>query len=132
MSPPERAQGCGTVAQQGSGATGYVYDRERPYPLRRSVFLVNLAPVPRSPLSLKGRVARALLILAAAFGQDVGGGRILVRQKLKQNDLAAMAGIARENVSRILNDWASRSLVTRIAGYYCLENKAAIEQEAEL
>jgi CRP/FNR family transcriptional regulator, cyclic AMP receptor protein len=37
-----------------------------------------------------------------------------------------------ENVSRILNDWASRSLVTRIAGYYCLENKAAIEHEAEL
>ena len=31
------------------------------------------------PLSLKGRVARALLILAAAFGQDVGGGRILAR-----------------------------------------------------
>ena len=56
-------------------------------------------------LSLKGRVAQALLSLAEAFGNDVGAGRILVRQKVTQSDLAAMAGIARENVSRILNDW---------------------------
>jgi CRP/FNR family transcriptional regulator, cyclic AMP receptor protein len=99
--------------------------------LARRLRDTNGALAATSFLSLRGRVARSLLVLAAAFGQDVGGGRILVRQKLKQNDLAAMAGIARENVSRILNDWASRSLVTRIAGYYCLENKAAIEHEAE-
>jgi len=42
---------------------------------------------------------------------------------------AAMAGIARENVSRILNDWMRAKLVSRLAGYYCLENKAAIERE---
>ena len=60
-------------------------------------------------LSLKGRVAQALLSLAEAFGNDVGSGRILVRQKVTQSDLAAMAGIARENVSRILNDWMRRS-----------------------
>ena len=42
-----------------------------------------------------------------------------------------MAGIARENVSRTLNDWANRSLVSRLAGYYCLENKAALNREAE-
>ncbi|HEX2511328.1 MAG TPA: helix-turn-helix domain-containing protein [Xanthobacteraceae bacterium] len=100
--------------------------------LARRLRDTNGALAATSFLSLRGRVARSLLVLAAAFGQDVGGGRILVRQKLKQNDLAAMAGLARENVSRILNDWASRSLVTRIAGYYCLENKAAIEHEAEL
>ncbi len=33
-------------------------------------------------LPLKGRVARALLDLSEAFGQDVGGGRILIRQKI--------------------------------------------------
>ena len=42
-----------------------------------------------------------------------------------------MAGIARENVSRAVNDWANRSLVSRLAGYYCLENKAALNREAE-
>ena len=66
------------------------------------------------------------------FGQDVGGGRILVRQKITQSDLAAMAGIARENVSRILKEWSRQSHVSRLAGYYCLENKAALEREAEL
>ena len=36
---------------------------------------------------MQGRVARSLLSLAAGFGQDVGGGRILVRQKItRQND----------------------------------------------
>jgi CRP-like cAMP-binding protein len=82
-------------------------------------------------LSVKGRVARALLNLAEAFGRDIGQGRILIRQKVSQSDLAAMAGIARENVSRVLNDWVHRSLVSRLAGYYCLENKTALDHEAE-
>ena len=81
-------------------------------------------------LSLKGRVAQALLSLAEAFGNDVGAGRILIRQKVTQSDLAAMAGIARENVSRILNDWMRRKLVSRLAGYYCLENRAALERRS--
>jgi CRP/FNR family transcriptional regulator, cyclic AMP receptor protein len=82
-------------------------------------------------LSVKGRVARALLSLADAFGRDLGQGRILIRQKVSQSDLAAMAGIARENVSRVLNDWVHRSLVSRLAGYYCLENIAALKRELE-
>ena len=100
--------------------------------LARRLRETNGALAATSFLSLKGRVARAMLSLAEAFGQDVGGGRILVRQKITQSDLAAMAGIARENVSRILKDWGSRSLVTRLAGYYCLENRSAIEREAEI
>jgi CRP-like cAMP-binding protein len=83
-------------------------------------------------LPLRGRVACTLLELAQDFGQDVGSGRIVIRQKIGQSDLAAMAGIARENVSRILNDWKRRKLVSRLSGYYCLENKAQLEHEAEL
>src|ERR1044072_3015580 len=83
-------------------------------------------------LSLKGRVAQALLSLAEAFGNDVGSGRILIRQKVTQSDLAAMAGIARENVSRILNEWMRNKLLSRLAGYYCLENRSALEREAEM
>jgi CRP/FNR family cyclic AMP-dependent transcriptional regulator len=82
-------------------------------------------------LSVKGRLARALLSLAEAFGRDIGQGRILIRQKVSQSDLAAMAGIARENVSRVLNDWTSRSLVRRLAGYYCLDDRAALQRETE-
>jgi CRP/FNR family transcriptional regulator, cyclic AMP receptor protein len=83
-------------------------------------------------LPVKGRVARALLDLAKAFGKEVDGGRIVIRQKLSQSDVAAMAGIARENVSRILNEWMRLKLVTRLSGYYCLENKAKLEKELKL
>jgi CRP-like cAMP-binding protein len=83
-------------------------------------------------LPLKGRVARALLDLSEAFGQDVGQGRILIRQKVSQSEVAAMAGIARENVSRILNDWIRDKLVSRLSGYYCLENKKKLERESAI
>ena len=83
-------------------------------------------------LPLKGRVARALLDLSEAFGKDVGGGRILINQKISQSDVAAMAGIARENVSRILNEWVRDKLVCRLSGYYCLEDKARLERETAI
>jgi CRP/FNR family transcriptional regulator, cyclic AMP receptor protein len=83
-------------------------------------------------LPLKGRVASTLLELAEHFGHDVGSGRVVIRQKIGQSDIAAMAGIARENVSRILNDWKRRKLISRLSGYYCLENKAQLQHEAEL
>jgi CRP/FNR family cyclic AMP-dependent transcriptional regulator len=92
----------------------------------------NLVVVAASFLTLKGRVARALITLADAFGHDVGGGRVVIRQKVSQGDLAAMTGIARENVSRILNDWKRVKIVSRVASYYCLEQPAALEREAEL
>ena len=80
-------------------------------------------------LPLQGRAARALLSLVEAFGKDVGSGRVLIQQKVSQSDLAAMAGIARENVSRILQDWMRRSLVSRLSGYYCVEDRKALERE---
>ncbi len=92
----------------------------------------DVAIAAASFLTLKGRVARTLLDLSQAFGHDAGGGRILIRQKINQSDLAAMAGLARENVSRILNAWKRQSVVTQLSGYYCLENKETLEREAKL
>jgi CRP/FNR family transcriptional regulator, cyclic AMP receptor protein len=83
-------------------------------------------------LSLKGRVARTMLDLAEHFGQEVERDRIIIRQKIKQSDLAAMAGIARANVSRILKDWERRKLVSRRSGYYYLENKRQLESQVKL
>jgi CRP-like cAMP-binding protein len=100
--------------------------------LTRRLRDTNAVVAAMSFLSLKGRVAQALLSLAEAFGHDVGEGRILVRQKVTQSDLAAMAGMARENVSRILNEWMRQKLVSRLAGYYCLEDRAALEREAAM
>jgi CRP/FNR family cyclic AMP-dependent transcriptional regulator len=92
----------------------------------------NNALVATSFLSVKGRAARALLSLADAFGEDVGSGRILIHQRISQGDLAAMAGIARENLSRILQEWMRNALIKRLASYYCVENKTALEREAEI
>src|SRR5215470_11983762 len=51
----------------------------------------------------KGRLACTLLELAGDFGQDVGDGRTVIRQRIGQSDLAAMTGIARESANRIIN-----------------------------
>src|SRR5271165_5476821 len=99
--------------------------------LARRLRDTNDALAASSFLSVKGRVARALLSLAEEFGRDVGQGRVVIQQKVSQGDLAAMAGTARENVSRVLHDWANRSLVSRHSGHYCLENKAVFQREAE-
>jgi CRP-like cAMP-binding protein len=98
--------------------------------LARRLRDIDGALVATSFLSVKGRAARTFLTLADAFGKDVGSGRILIRQKVSQSDLAALAGVARENLSRVLQDWKEGALVSRLAGYYCLENKAALEREA--
>jgi CRP-like cAMP-binding protein len=82
-------------------------------------------------LRLKGRIAQTLLELADHFGQDVGRGRIVIRQKIRQRDIAAMAGTARENVTRIINDWQRHKLVSRPSGYYCLENKTLLEHQVK-
>ena len=83
-------------------------------------------------LPLRGRVAVTLLELAEHFGESVGEDRIVIRQKIKQPDLAAMAGIARENLNRILTDWKRRKLVSQISGCYCLESRSALEREGHL
>ena len=83
-------------------------------------------------LSLKGRLARALLELADHFGYELEPGRIVIRQKLRQTDLAAMAGIARENVARILKDWQRHKLVSCLSGHYYLENKSQLENQTKL
>jgi CRP/FNR family cyclic AMP-dependent transcriptional regulator len=100
--------------------------------LARRLRDTNAVVAATSFLPLKGRVAHALLSLAEAFGNDVGGGRIVIRQKVTQSDLAAMAGIARESVSRILNDWMRQKFVSRLAGYYCLEQRSGLEREVEM
>lgn len=92
----------------------------------------NASLAARSLLPLNGRVAQTLLHLADLFGKDVGGGRILVHHKISQADLAAMVGAARENVSRVLNDWKREGQVSRIAGYYCIEDRPALKALATL
>jgi CRP/FNR family transcriptional regulator, cyclic AMP receptor protein len=82
-------------------------------------------------LSVKGRLARALLNLAEYVGEDNGGGRIQLRHKISQSDLAAMAGVARENVSRTMSEWRKRDIVTRSSDYYCINDPRALALDME-
>ncbi len=86
----------------------------------------------RTFLPLPGRVAQTLLQLAESFGKPIDNGRILIHYKLSQADIANMAGAARENVSRVLNDWKRSGTISRISGYYCLERPGLLEQAATL
>ena len=82
-------------------------------------------------LTVKGRVARALFELAKHVGQDSGAGRVTLGHKVSQGDLAAMAGVARENVSRTLREWKRRELVTKSSAYYCVNDMAALAKEIQ-
>lgn len=82
-------------------------------------------------LSVKGRLARALLNLAEYVGEEHDG-RIELRHKIGQGDLAAMAGVARENVSRTMSDWRKRDIVTRSSDYFCILDPTALAREMEI
>ena len=81
-------------------------------------------------LSVKARVARALLDLAEFLGKPSGPQCIVLNEKISLADLAAMAGVARENASRVLSEWRRRNLVlTGVSPRYVLNDVAALERE---
>jgi CRP-like cAMP-binding protein len=82
-------------------------------------------------LTVKGRVARALVELAEYAGTPSGAGQIMLHEKISLGDIAAMAGVARENVSRVMSEWRRRNLITGSARYYCLNDIAALTREVE-
>jgi CRP/FNR family transcriptional regulator len=81
-------------------------------------------------LPMKGRVARTLLTLAENVGEETDSGGILIPRMINQGDIAAMAGVARENTSRILSEWERKKLVTKSLGSYRID-KAKLEREIE-
>lgn len=92
----------------------------------------NEAATMQQLLPLRGRLARVFLRLAEGFGEELEGGRVLIRQKFTQAELARMTGSARENVNRQIKEWAREGLVSRISRYYCLEDADKLRQYTEL
>src|SRR5262249_25963876 len=81
-------------------------------------------------LSAKARVARALLELAKFVGKPSGSQCIVLEEKIGLADLAAMAGVARENASRVLSEWRRRNLVLiGVSQGYVLNDAAALKRE---
>jgi CRP/FNR family transcriptional regulator len=82
-------------------------------------------------LPVKGRVARVLLALAQILGEETNSGAILIPHIITQGDIAAMAGVARENASRILSEWERKKLVTKSSSSYRIADKARLEGEID-
>lgn len=86
----------------------------------------------RTFLPLPGRVAQIILQFADDFGKPVDGGRVLVHHKVSQAEIAKLVGAARENVSRVLNDWRRAGTISKLSGYYCIEDRTALEAAARI
>ena len=88
--------------------------------------------VASSFLTVRARVARALLVFASHLGEDVGSGRIRIRYNVTHSELAAMAGVARESVSRTLSEWSRQKILegSSRAGYVVAEARLKGEAAA--
>ena len=82
-------------------------------------------------LTVKARVARALLELAEHLGRETESGRIVILHKIRQSDIAAMAGVARENVSRTLTELKRCGLISQSSSYYSINDKPKLLRETE-
>jgi CRP/FNR family transcriptional regulator, cyclic AMP receptor protein len=87
--------------------------------------------VASSFLTVRARVARALLQFARQLGEDVGSGRIAIRHRITQSDLAAMAGVARESVSRTLGVWQREKVLKGSPRDGYVVDKSRLERKAE-
>ena len=86
----------------------------------------------RSFLPLPGRVAQIILQFSDDFGKPIDDKRVLVHHKISQAEIAKLVGAARENVSRVLNDWRRAGTISRLSGYYCIEDRKALEAAAQI
>lgn len=81
-------------------------------------------------LSLKARVARALLKFAEHLGEPTNTPDQFEIRELRQEDVAALADVARENVSRILSEWRKHKLIVPKTPTVYVILRSKLEREA--
>ena len=77
-------------------------------------------------------LARAFTSLANGLGDEQVDGRILLAHKITQNDIAGMAGVARENASRAINDLLREGVLSRSGSFYVIERPVELLDLAEI
>ena len=92
----------------------------------------NDTVVAQSTVSVSGRVARAFASLANGLGDEQPDGRILLTYKITQNDIAGMAGVAREIASRAINDLLREGVLSRAGSFYLIERPTELLDMAEI
>lgn len=81
-------------------------------------------------LDVYGRLAGLLRDMAEKDGESTPEG-VLIRERPTQQDIASMVGSSRETVSRALNDFAKRGLIT-MSGKQLMLRHAFIEIEQDV
>jgi len=79
-------------------------------------------------LTAKGRVARVMLELARVCGER-GRLGVTLPDAIRQIDIAAMAGLTRETVNRVLVEWEHDEIVKRTRRRYFIADVGAFERE---
>jgi CRP/FNR family transcriptional regulator, cyclic AMP receptor protein len=92
----------------------------------------NDSVVAQGTVTVLGRVARAFTSLADGLGEEQDGGRILLAQRITQTDIAAMAGVARENANRAISELMHDGVLSRDRGYYAIEKPEALADLSEI
>ena len=92
----------------------------------------NESVVAQGSVTVQGRVARSFTALAEGLGQVQADGRILLTQRVTQSDIAGMAGVARENASRAINDLLRHGVLGRVGGFYTIERPAELLDMSEI
>jgi CRP/FNR family transcriptional regulator, cyclic AMP receptor protein len=83
-------------------------------------------------LPMKSRLARALLELAECIGEAAPSEKVLLPREITQRELAASAGVARENVNRIMGEWQRNGVVIKTNQQYEIDKSRLRQQAAEL
>lgn len=83
-----------------------------------------------SLLSARARVARAVLRIAEVAGTDAGNDHVAIAIAMSGYDIAAMAGVSREEASRTLSAWRKAGTIGGGSGSPMVVHVAALQAEA--
>lgn len=100
--------------------------------LTRRLRQTNDSMVAQGTVSVVGRVARAFATLAQGLGERQKSGGILLPHKITQTDIAGMAGVARENASRAINELLRDGILARQGSNYVIARPEDLEDLAEI
>jgi CRP/FNR family transcriptional regulator len=83
-------------------------------------------------LDLKGRVAKRLLQVVSPSLEDLAEDGATMPASLTQEDFASLCGGSRENVSRIMSEFARRGLVEKLDRRWAVTDVSALARLADL
>ena len=100
--------------------------------LARRLREANDLVVAQGSVPVAGRVARAFATLGQGLGVERPGGQVLIANKITQSDIAGMAGVARENASRAINELLRDGILGREGRFYLIARPQALTDLAEI